>query len=111
MAAAAKDNQLVVPIFEGQRLDRYRLAFTGSVELDPTDAGDLQVINDLRLGRQVEVRVSGAVVARPHKVTHDKDGWLKTVHGGATISVHSFDLAIKTSDPKTGGPTAVEDAF
>jgi hypothetical protein len=110
---ATQEKQLVVPVFEGQRLDRYRLAFTGSIELDPTDPDDLETIHKLLLGREVDLSVSGAVVSRPHKVTRDKEGWVKTIHGGASISVHSFkpaDVEV-TREPDRGGPDTAADAF
>jgi hypothetical protein len=92
MARGQQATQLVVPVFEGQRLDRYRITFAGSLELDPTDPDDLDLINRLKLGEEVALRVEGAIVSRPHNVTRDKNGWIKTVRGGCTVSVHSLDM-------------------
>jgi hypothetical protein len=64
MARGQQATQLVVPVFEGQRLDRYRITFAGSLELDPTDPDDLDLINRLKLGEEVTLRVEGAIVSR-----------------------------------------------
>lgn len=89
MATATK--QLVTPIFEGQAIDRYRVKFSGSIELDPSDPDDLAIIQDLKLGRRVTLDVTADVDQRPHKANRDRAHFVKSITTGATLVVRAFD--------------------
>lgn len=87
-----KDAQSVIPEFDGQRVDRIRVYVTGSVELDPSDVKDRAAFLKLKLGEEVELSVTGTVTARPHKVSNDRDGYIKSVFSDASLRVHSLSL-------------------
>lgn len=86
------DRQRVLPEFEGQRVDRFKVTFSGNVELDPSDPSDHKLIEALKLGADVRLTVDGTIKSRPHKVTLDGEGYAKTVMSEAAVSVHSVNL-------------------
>lgn len=52
---------LPIPTADGHKADKLVLAFGGSIELDRTDEDDLELINSLELGGELEFVVEGAI--------------------------------------------------
>lgn len=92
MAASPRKEQTVIPVIDGQVIDRFQLSFTGNVELDPTDEDDLALINEVKLGRTlvVSVRVN-ADTAGGGKVNRDRAGFVKSVTGKAAATATSVE--------------------
>ena len=66
--------------------DKLKIAFGGSIELNPDDPDDRELFDHLTLGKPVELRISGHVRARTGTLTEDSEG-VTTVKGSAGIKV------------------------
>lgn len=91
LAAPEEDTrQLRLPMFEGYKLDIIEVGFSGSVTLDLQDPNDLAFFQELRLGRAVDMHVSGVVTRRPHALSHDPQG-RSVVKSRAGIEIDGID--------------------
>lgn len=114
------ERQRVLPEFEGQRVDRFKVKFSGEIALDPSDPNDHKLIEALKLGADVRLTIDGTVKSRPHDVTLDGEGWVKNVISAASVAVHTVNLrkleqlklAIRAEDaPPDENPLAPADPF
>lgn len=93
MAARNAKNQAqqrVLPEFDGQVVDRFKMAFSGSFELDPSDQEDNELIQKLTLGGDVQITLQCNVKGRPHDVTLDKARRVSLVIGGAKLEAYAY---------------------
>ena len=68
-----------------------KLSFSGSIELDRTDASDVELYNQLRAGQSAELHVTAHVAGA--KTTHrrDSEGDVDAVVQTKSLVVHSLD--------------------
>lgn len=78
-----------IPALDGHRADTLRLAFAGSVDIDPMLDDDLEHFNTLRFGQEVELRVTGTVGKTGWTLKVDSEG-NETVTHTLSIVVHSY---------------------
>jgi hypothetical protein len=72
---------------DGQEVDKIWLRFTGRVALDRTKTEDVALFNRARLGKELELRVSGSGVRVGTSRTTAKGGDLDAVVGEREIKV------------------------
>jgi hypothetical protein len=87
---------------DGNTIDRISLKFTGEVFLDRSDPSDVQIYNELRLGRDVEILIEAKCSSTAAKGATDREGDLDVVVGTKGLKVHSLR--------KPAGADWVEDA-
>lgn len=85
--------QLEIPGMDGYRADRLALAFSGQVDLDRTSADDLEFVNGLTLGKQVELRVTATVTKKGFTLTAGKEDSPDSTGYGVGLKVHSLEAA------------------
>jgi hypothetical protein len=73
--------------FEGQKVTDYRLAFGGKVEL-----GDAELIEALKLGREVTLRVVGRVMTRNHTLKKEDGMPTSETVSSATVVIETVSL-------------------
>lgn len=81
--------ELRIDRVDGQEVDRIALKFSGRVTLDRTNPADVQLFNRIRLGREVELRVSGKGARVGTGYTTSKGGDLEAVVGEREIRIDS----------------------
>lgn len=60
----ASSYDLEIPKLDGHKADRLILSFGGQVELDRTDEDALEMLKEMRLGRQVRFTVEAVVAGK-----------------------------------------------
>jgi hypothetical protein len=70
-----------------------KLAFSGSVELDRTNAGDVEFFNGLVPGRNYDLAVSVFVAGSPKTHRRDSDGNVDSVVQTKSLKVHSVETS------------------
>lgn len=91
-ALFATDKYLAVPTIDGQAADLIKISFTGGVEYEASDPDGQELLNRLRLGQEVELRVA-AVVARKAgswKTVGKEDEEREVVTGQVALKVTSL---------------------
>lgn len=79
--------ELRIDQVDGQEVDKIAIKFTGRVTLDRTDPQDVALFNRIRLGRDVELRVSGRGARVGTGYTTSKGGDLEAVVGEREIRI------------------------
>lgn len=64
---------LPIPKIDGLKADRLAVSFAGTIELDRTDQDDLDLINGLRLGRDVPLEITATCVGKPQSYQPRED--------------------------------------
>jgi hypothetical protein len=77
--------RLNIPEVDGVDAENIVITFGGQVELDMTDEKQLGFFNDLKLGKEVELRVAGFIGDKSSPIK-DKDG-IKTMTRKAKVVV------------------------
>ena len=72
---------------DGQEVDKIKIKFSGSVSLDRTKANDVSLFNRIRLGKEVELRVSGKGARVGTGYTTSKGGDLEAVVGEREVRI------------------------
>lgn len=83
---------LPIPAQDGHKADKLVISFSGSVELDRTNADDLDLVESLRLGREVTMRVSGPVTRKGFGLSGGKDDAPETTTYGVSVKVQSLEV-------------------
>lgn len=78
---------LAIPKVDGQGIDRIRVGFSGGVMLDRSEPADVALYNRLKLGDEVELRVSARVSGTGAKGATNREGDLDVVVGEKTLHV------------------------
>ena len=78
---------IALPMIDGQGVDRIEVAFAGSVRLDRSDPADCELMRQLRLGKEITLRVVGKVAGKPYTVAWDEDGYPGEVTSVAKLRV------------------------
>ena len=68
-----------VPVMDGQATDTLKIRFGGGVEYEATDEHGKRLFEALTLGKSVNLRVSGAVVAK-------QGAWKETANDGESVT-------------------------
>ena len=84
---------LPIPKLDGHKADKLTIAFSGSVELDRTNSDDLELIDALTLGRDVEMRVTATVTRKGFTLAAGKEDAPETTGYGVGMKVHSLEVA------------------
>jgi hypothetical protein len=71
--------------------DQLEVSFSGTVPLDRTNPEHVFLLNSLRLGRSLDLSVSGVVTARPIRAKLDEDGNLEERVLRASIRITSLE--------------------
>lgn len=79
------------PRIDGQGADELVIAFSGSVKFPADDADGIALFKDLRLGKWVDLHVSGHVAARQGSYKEKADGET-VIAGKSTIRIDSLTL-------------------
>jgi hypothetical protein len=108
---ASNPDQLVTPVLDGLVIDSFIAKFSGSIHLDPTVAGDMALIDALRLGRRVRVEVQVDVDGTPGELSRDKGGNIKTVSDGRKLVVRAVNSHKVLQEPVRGGPQTLDEAI
>lgn len=82
-----QDPELRIDQVDGQEVDKIWIAFKGRVGLDRTKAEDVALFNRLRLGKELELQVSGKGVAVGTKKTTSRGGDLDAVVGERVLEI------------------------
>lgn len=69
-----------------------KLAFSGGLELDRADPGAVKLYNDLKAGRDVELRVTAFVAGGKMRHRRDSDGDVDAVVQTKSLIVHSVTV-------------------
>lgn len=84
--------QLEIPGMDGYRADKLAVQFTGGVDLDRTSKDDLDFVNGLTLGKQVELKIIATVSRKGFTLTAKDEGPDSTGYG-VGLKVHSLEVA------------------
>ena len=87
-----EDYQLAIPGMDGYRAERLALAFSGSVDLDRTSEEDLDFVNGLKLGREVELRVTATVTKKGFTLSPGQGEGAESAGYGVGLKVHSLEV-------------------
>lgn len=79
--------QLALPMIDGRAIDVLELQVTGTVKLDRSDPEDCKLIRRLRLGAEVDLKMSVCVSGSGGKISRDEDGYAKDVTLKKTLTV------------------------
>ena len=85
--------QLEIPGLDGYRAEKLAIAISGGVEyLDVTQSEDVAFVKSLKLGQEVELRVTATVTKKGFMLTPGKDEMTddKTTFG-VGLKVHSLE--------------------
>lgn len=83
--------QLEIPGLDGYRAEKLALTFSGSVDLDRTSQDDLDFVNGLKLGREVELRVTATVSKKGFTLSAGKDDGPDSAGYGVGLKIHSLE--------------------
>lgn len=84
---------LQIPKVDGQSVDKIAIKFGGRVMLDRSDLADVAMFNKLRLGQDVELRISAKVSnSGGAGFTKSKQGDLDAIVGSKSLTVDSVWL-------------------
>jgi hypothetical protein len=83
--------QLAIPGMDGYKADSMALSFSGAVPLDRTSADDLEFVNGLKLGQQIELKVLATVTKKGFSLTAGKDDNPDSTGYGVGLKVHSLE--------------------
>lgn len=78
-----------IPLIDGLTIDVVVLNFAGSIELDKSKKADIDLLDKLMLGNDVEITVAAYVSASNGKAPRNKEGDLKEVRKAIGLKVHS----------------------
>jgi len=86
--------QLEIPGLDGYKADRLAVTVAGGVELGITQAEDLAFVKALKLGQEVELKVTATVTKKGFSLAPGKDEMTddKTTYG-VGLKVHSLEVA------------------
>lgn len=84
--------QLQIPGMDGYRATKLTISMSGAVDLDTTSREDLDFLNELRLGQQVELKVQAIVTKKGFTLTPG-DEKPDTTGYGVGLKFHSFEVA------------------
>ena len=84
---------LPIPKLDGHKADKLVISFSGQVELDRTSAEDLELVEGLMLGRDVEMQVTATVSKKGFTLSAGKDEAPDTTGYGVGLRVHSLEVA------------------
>lgn len=84
---------LPIPKLDGHKADKLVVSFSGAVELDRTNADDLDLVEALTLGRDVEMRVTCLVTRKGFTLSAGKDDGPEQTGYGVGLRVHSLEVA------------------
>jgi hypothetical protein len=79
--------KLALPKIDGQGVDRIEVKFAGRVKLDRGDPADVALMRDLKLGKEITLRVVCSVKGKPFEIVHDEDGYPGEVTSIAQLGV------------------------
>jgi hypothetical protein len=78
---------LAIPKVDGNPIDKIRVKITGSIMLDRSAPADVALYNKLKLGHDVELRVSGKVSGSDTGFTTNREGDLDAIVGEKAVKV------------------------
>lgn len=83
--------ELPIPRLDGHKADKLTLAFSGSIELDRTSEDDLELIESMRLGRDVTLQVTATVARKGFTLSAGKDDAPEQTGYGVGLKVHTLE--------------------
>ena len=89
------ERQMEIPGLDGYRAEKLAVSISGGVEfLDVTQADDVAFVKSLKLGQEVELKVTATVTRKGFMLTPGKDEMTddKTTFG-VGLKVHSLEAA------------------
>jgi hypothetical protein len=89
------ERQMEIPGLDGYRAEKLAISISGGVEfLDVTQADDVAFVKSLKLGQEVELKVTATVTRKGFMLTPGKDEMTddKTTFG-VGLKVHSLEAA------------------
>ena len=89
----ASGYDLPIPRLDGHKADRLSIAFSGGVELDRTSEDDLSLVEGLKLGHEVELRVIATVTKKGFTLNTGKDDEPDKTGYGVGLKVNSLEVA------------------
>ena len=98
MSAVAADQEpafdasvydLPIPTLDGHKADKLVLAFSGQLELDRTSHEDLDFVQALSLGRDVELKVTATVTKKGFTLSPGGEEKADSTGYGVGLKVHS----------------------
>ena len=84
MEASTAEKPKTLPLFEGYRVTEHYLSFSG-VKIE-----DLEVIEKLTLGQEVQLVVRGKVTGRAHKGKDDEAGNRTGAQANSVVTITSI---------------------
>jgi hypothetical protein len=92
--AAQSALQMEIPGLDGYRAEKLAVSVSGGVEFGITQSEDLAFVKSLKLGQEVELKVTATVVKKGFSLTPGRDEASddKTTFG-VGVKVHSLEIA------------------
>lgn len=88
----ASQFDLPIPRLDGRKADKLVVSFGGQIELDRTSDDDLAFVEDLMLGRDVELRITASVARKGFSHAAGKEDGPDTIGYGISLKVHSLEV-------------------
>lgn len=82
---------LPIPSADGHKADKLVVSFSGQLELDRTSVDDLDFLETLSLGRDVELRVIATVAKKGFTLTPGGEEKADSTGYGVGLKVHSVE--------------------
>jgi hypothetical protein len=82
-----------VPTLDGNRADTLKVTFTGTIEIDPMIADDLEWFKRLKFGSPIALQVEGAVTKVNWSMKTSGEEGIEHVTTQVGVKVDSIDLA------------------
>jgi hypothetical protein len=113
VATKPSAEQRVIPVVDGLVIDAFYAKFSGQVALDPADAGDLDTIAELTMGRRVKITIVAEIDGGSPKISRDGGGAIKTVAEGRTLAVRGIQSMQVLQEPvrQDAGAQTLDDAI
>lgn len=86
----ASSYDLPIPRLDGHKADRLSISFSGGVDLDRTSEEDLELIEGLTLGGQVELRITATVTKKGFTFNAGRDESPDATGYGVGLKVESL---------------------
>jgi hypothetical protein len=89
----ATSYDLPIPSQDGHKADRLSVSFSGGVDLDRTSEEDLDLVETLTLGQEINLRITATVTKKGFTFAAGKEDSPETTGYGVGLRVHSLEVA------------------
>jgi hypothetical protein len=89
----AQKYDLPIPRLDGHKADNLSIAFSGGVSLDRTSEEDLDLVEMLTLGQEINLRITATVTKKGFTFAAGKEDSPETTGYGVGLKVHSLEVA------------------